>query len=69
MTADTLHGDYSSAHLAEVFGQRTRQRMQQGLDPYIAARLAGTFAARVLEEQPKVIGWVTPDEPWGTSCR
>lgn len=59
--------DCSSAHLAVTFGARTRQMMRDGRDPYIAARLAFTFAARVIQERPKVIGHISPSEPWGVS--
>lgn len=62
---NTINGDYSSANLAAVFGRRTLERMIQGLDVSFAARLAATFAARALDEEPKVIGYISPTEPWG----
>jgi hypothetical protein len=57
--------DCSSAHLAVVFGRRTIEMIRDGRDPFEAARLAGSFAQRVIDAQPKVIGRITPETPWG----
>ena len=43
--------DTSNEGLARVFGRRTLEQIRQGRDPYEAARLAFTFAARVWAEQ------------------
>ena len=59
--------DCSPAHLAEVFGRRAWQQMRDGRDPFMAARLAATFAARVIEARPKVVGRITPQEPYGVN--
>lgn len=63
--SNRIDGDYSSAHLAAVFGRRTIDRLAAGLDVSVSARLAATFAERVLDERPKVIGTITPEEPYG----
>lgn len=43
--------DVSSEGLAKVFGRRALEMMRGGRDPYEAARLAFTFAARVVGER------------------
>lgn len=42
--------DCSSAHLAEVFGRRTVEMMRSGRDPFVAARMAFSFADHVLAQ-------------------
>lgn len=59
--------DVSPEHLAEVFGRRTVQMIRDGRDPFQAARLAASFAQQVLSASPKVIGRISPDQPWGES--
>lgn len=68
MSANTINGDYSSAHLAAVFGRRTIERLVQGLDVSLSARLAASFAARVLEEQPTVTYGVGRTVEWVALC-
>ena len=65
-----IDNDYSPARLAEVFGQRALREMARGRDPYTAARLAGSFAARELHTltivtglRGPVIGAIYPDCP------
>ena len=57
--------DTTPSHLAMLFGRRTVQMMRDGRDPFQAARLAFSFAEKAIAAQPKVIGRITPDAPWG----
>lgn len=57
--------DTTPSHLAQVFGAKTVRLIREGRDPYEAARLAGSFAEKVLAERRNVIGRITPDCPWG----
>lgn len=41
---------WSSAQLAARFGARAHAMIRAGVDPYVAARLAASFAARALAE-------------------
>lgn len=65
MNATDRPFDTSPAHLAQVFGSRTVQMIRDGRDPYVAARLAGSFGRKAIDAQPKVIGRITPECPWG----
>lgn len=67
MNAKTIHGDYSAANLAAIFGRRTLDRLAQGLDVSLSARLAATFAARVLEED-NGMPWNKGATHWCSRC-
>lgn len=43
--------------LAVRFGDRTKQLIREGRDPYQAARLAGSFAARAIARQSTVLAF------------
>ena len=59
--------DYSSQHLAEVFGARTVRLIAMNTDVRTAARMACSFGARALAERAEAEKPEATDGLWDTA--